>query len=161
MSTQHLGIDNSQPTASDQQFSADAIEAAVERISPAVTRTPLEAVPRISEAYGARIHVKREDLQTVRSYKIRGAYNTMSLLSDDELAPGVVAAGPVVVCAPAVRTRGMVAHEEVIFGAQGQSLTIRQDSYDRASFTPGVLVGVRQIADHPGLVVGLDKYLGL
>ena len=38
---------------------------------------------------------------------------------------------------------------------------IRQDSYDRASFTPGVLVGVRQIADHPGLVVGLDKYLGL
>ena len=91
MSTQHLGIDNSQPTASDQQLSADAIEAAVERISPAVTRTPLEAVPRISEAYGARIHVKREDLQTVRSYKIRGAYNTMSLLSEDELAPGVVA----------------------------------------------------------------------
>ena len=61
----------------------------------------------------------------------------------------------------AVRTRGMVAHEEVIFGAQGQSLTIRQDSYDRSSFTPGVLVGVRQIADHPGLTVGLEKYLGL
>jgi len=61
----------------------------------------------------------------------------------------------------AVRTRGMVAHEEVNFGAQGQSLTIRQDSYDRSSFTPGVLVGVREIAQHPGLVVGLDKYLGL
>jgi len=61
----------------------------------------------------------------------------------------------------AVRTRGMVAHEEVIFGAQGQSLTIRQDSYDRSSFTTGVLVGVREIAQHPGLVVGLDKYLGL
>ena len=61
----------------------------------------------------------------------------------------------------AVRTRGMVAHEEVIFGAQGQSLTIRQDSYDRSSFTPGVLVGVREIAQHTGLVVGLDKYLGL
>lgn len=61
----------------------------------------------------------------------------------------------------AVRIRGMVAHEEVIFGAQGQSLTIRQDSYDRSSFTPGVLVGVREIAQHPGLVVGLDKYLGL
>ena len=42
-----------------------------------------------------------------------------------------------------------------------QSLTIRQDSYDRSSFTPGVLVGVREIAQHPGLVVGLDKYLGL
>ncbi|MGV0326114.1 4-hydroxy-tetrahydrodipicolinate reductase [Corynebacterium confusum] len=61
----------------------------------------------------------------------------------------------------AVRTRGMVAHEEVIFGAQGQSLTIRQDSYDRTSFVPGVLVGVRNIADRPGLVVGLESYLGL
>ncbi|MGV0390250.1 4-hydroxy-tetrahydrodipicolinate reductase [Corynebacterium phoceense] len=61
----------------------------------------------------------------------------------------------------AVRMRGMVAHEEVIFGAQGQSLTIRQDSYDRSSFTPGVLVGVRNIAEHPGLVVGLDSYLDL
>lgn len=61
----------------------------------------------------------------------------------------------------AVRMRGMVAHEEVIFGAQGQSLTIRQDSYDRSSFTPGVLVGVRNIAEHPGLVVGLDNYLDL
>lgn len=61
----------------------------------------------------------------------------------------------------AVRTRGMVAHQEVIFGAQGQSLTIRQDSYDRDSFTPGVLLGVREIAGHPGFVVGLDKYMDL
>lgn len=61
----------------------------------------------------------------------------------------------------AVRTRGMVAHEEVIFGAQGQSLTIRQDSYDRTSFVPGVFTGVRQIKDHPGLTVGLEKFLGL
>ncbi|WP_293768280.1 4-hydroxy-tetrahydrodipicolinate reductase [uncultured Corynebacterium sp.] len=61
----------------------------------------------------------------------------------------------------AVRMQGMVAHEEVIFGTQGQSLTIRQDSYDRSSFTPGVLVGVRQITEHPGLTVGLDSYLGL
>ncbi|APT92350.1 dihydrodipicolinate reductase [Corynebacterium phocae] len=61
----------------------------------------------------------------------------------------------------AVRTRGMVAHEEVIFGAQGQSLTIRQDSYDRSSFVPGVLVGVRKIAEHAGLVVGLENYLDI
>lgn len=61
----------------------------------------------------------------------------------------------------AVRMTGMVAHEEVIFGAQGQSLTIRQDSYDRMSFVPGVLVGVREIAKHPGLTVGLENYLGL
>jgi hypothetical protein len=61
----------------------------------------------------------------------------------------------------AVRMTGMVAHEEVIFGAQGQSLTIRQDSYDRNSFVPGVLLGVREIAQHNGLVVGLEHYLGL
>ena len=61
----------------------------------------------------------------------------------------------------AVRMQGMNAHEEVIFGSQGQTLTIRQDSYDRTSFVPGVLLGVREIAAHPGLSVGLDSYLGL
>ena len=61
----------------------------------------------------------------------------------------------------AVRMTGMVAHEEVIFGTTDQSLTIRQDSYGRESFFPGVLTGVRQVADHQGLTVGLDKYLGL
>ncbi|MFH0410770.1 4-hydroxy-tetrahydrodipicolinate reductase [Corynebacterium sp. L4756] len=61
----------------------------------------------------------------------------------------------------AVRTRGMVAHEEVIFGAEGQSLTIRQDSYDRNSFTPGVLLGVREIEKFPGFTYGLEKFLGL
>lgn len=61
----------------------------------------------------------------------------------------------------AVRMRGMNAHEEVIFGGQGQTLIIRQDSYDRTSFVPGVLVGVRGVAERPGLTVGLDSYLGL
>lgn len=61
----------------------------------------------------------------------------------------------------AVRMTGMVAHEEVIFGTQDQSLTIRQDSYGRTSFVPGVLTGVRQVADRPGLTIGLDSYLGL
>ncbi|WP_066526609.1 4-hydroxy-tetrahydrodipicolinate reductase [Corynebacterium bouchesdurhonense] len=61
----------------------------------------------------------------------------------------------------AVRMTGMVAHEEVIFGTRDQSLTIRQDSYGRESFVPGVLTGVRQVAEHPGLTVGLDTYLGL
>ncbi len=61
----------------------------------------------------------------------------------------------------AIRMQGMVAHEEVIFGAQGQSLTLRQDSYDRTSFTPGVLVGIRNISAHSGLTVGLEHYLGL
>ena len=61
----------------------------------------------------------------------------------------------------AVRMTGMVAHEEVIFGTRDQSLTIRQDSYGRESFVPGVLTGVREVAEHPGLTVGLDAYLGL
>ncbi|RNE49360.1 4-hydroxy-tetrahydrodipicolinate reductase [Corynebacterium alimapuense] len=58
-----------------------------------------------------------------------------------------------------VRMTGMVAHEDIIFGTQGQTLTIRQDSYDRTSFVPGVLVGVRGIGSHDGLTVGLDGYL--
>ncbi|MEJ5996951.1 4-hydroxy-tetrahydrodipicolinate reductase [Corynebacterium sp. H130] len=61
----------------------------------------------------------------------------------------------------AVRMQGTVAHEVVIFGAQGQSLSIRQDSYDRTSFVPGVLVGVRQVQDRPGLTVGLEHYLDI
>jgi 4-hydroxy-tetrahydrodipicolinate reductase len=60
-----------------------------------------------------------------------------------------------------VRMRGMVAHQEVILGARGQSLTIRQDSYDRESFMPGVLLACKGIADQDGLIIGLDKLLGL
>ena len=61
----------------------------------------------------------------------------------------------------AVRMQGMVAHEEVVFGTTEQSLTIRQDSYGRESFVPGVLTGVREVANRPGLTIGLDAYLGL
>jgi 4-hydroxy-tetrahydrodipicolinate reductase len=60
-----------------------------------------------------------------------------------------------------VRLRGLVAHQEVLLGAEGETLTIRHDSLDRVSFTPGVLTGVRQIADHPGLTVGLEHFLDL
>lgn len=61
----------------------------------------------------------------------------------------------------AVRMTGMVAHEQVIFGTRGQSLTIKQDSYDRESFVPGVLLGVERIAQNPGLTVGLEHFLDL
>jgi 4-hydroxy-tetrahydrodipicolinate reductase len=61
----------------------------------------------------------------------------------------------------ALRLRGLVAHQEVLLGAAGELLTIRHDSFDRISFMPGVLAGVRQVADHPGLTVGLESYLGL
>jgi 4-hydroxy-tetrahydrodipicolinate reductase len=57
--------------------------------------------------------------------------------------------------------RGMVAHQEVILGALGQTLTLRQDSYERSSFMPGVLLACKRVADHPGLTVGLDPILGL
>ena len=60
-----------------------------------------------------------------------------------------------------VRLRGLVAHQEVLFGQTGEMLTIRHDSFDRVSFMPGVLAAVRQVADHPGLTVGLEHYLGL
>jgi 4-hydroxy-tetrahydrodipicolinate reductase len=60
-----------------------------------------------------------------------------------------------------VRLPGLVAHEEVIFGAPGQSLSIRHDSYDRRSFMPGVLRAVREVPRRPGLTVGLEAVLGL
>ncbi len=61
----------------------------------------------------------------------------------------------------ALRIRGMIAHQEVVLGGPGETLTIRHDSMDRASFAPGVLLGVRAIADHPGLTVGLEHLLEL
>ena len=61
----------------------------------------------------------------------------------------------------AVRARGLVAHQEVLFGAPGETLTIRHDSMDRASFTPGVLLAVRAVGRRPGLTVGIDELLGL
>jgi len=69
--------------------------------------------------------------------------------------------GPGGVHVHSVRLPGLVAHEEVIFGATGQSLSLRHDSYDRRSFMPGVLLAVRSVSDRPGLTVGLEALLGL
>jgi 4-hydroxy-tetrahydrodipicolinate reductase len=60
-----------------------------------------------------------------------------------------------------VRLPGLVAHQEVILGTTGETLTIRHDSFDRASFMPGVLMAVRAVRDRPGLTVGLDALLNL
>ena len=60
-----------------------------------------------------------------------------------------------------VRLPGLVAHQEVLLGGPGQSVTIRHDSYDRASFMPGVLLAVKNIRKHPGLTVGLENLLDL
>ncbi|MBU7596060.1 4-hydroxy-tetrahydrodipicolinate reductase [Streptomyces sp. P38-E01] len=61
----------------------------------------------------------------------------------------------------AVRLRGLVAHQEVLFGGEGEILTIRHDSMNRGSFMPGVLLGVRRIAQSPGLTFGLEHFLDL
>ena len=60
-----------------------------------------------------------------------------------------------------VRLPGLVAHQEVVLGAAGETLTIRHDSFDRASFMPGVLLAVREIGKHPGLTVGIESFLGV
>lgn len=61
----------------------------------------------------------------------------------------------------AVRMTGMVAHQEVLFGTTGETLSIRHDSYDRTSFVPGVLLAVRRIGERPGLTLGLEPLLDL
>jgi 4-hydroxy-tetrahydrodipicolinate reductase len=60
-----------------------------------------------------------------------------------------------------VRLQGLVAHQEVLLGTAGETLTIRHDSYDRASFMPGVLTAIRAVSNRPGLTVGLEPLLGL
>lgn len=61
----------------------------------------------------------------------------------------------------AVRLRGLTAHEEVVLGNEGEQLTIRTDSFDRASFMPGVVLAVREVSGRGGLTIGLDKLLDL
>lgn len=60
-----------------------------------------------------------------------------------------------------VRLRGLVAHQEVLFGSEGETLTVRHDSFDRISFMPGVIAAVRAVPTQPGLTVGIDTLLGI
>lgn len=60
-----------------------------------------------------------------------------------------------------IRLAGLVAHQEILLGAEGETLTIRHDSLDRSSFMPGVLLAVREVVNRPGLTVGIDSLLGL
>lgn len=82
--------------------------------------------------------------------------------TEHEMLSGIRGAeGPAGIRVHAVRMRGMVAHHEVILGAEGQTLTIRQDSTDRSSFMPGVLAAVKAAPDRSGLIVGLDALLDI
>ena len=59
-----------------------------------------------------------------------------------------------------VRLPGLVAHQEVIFGGEGETLTIRHDSVNRTSFMPGVVLAIKAVRERPGLTVGLEPLLG-
>ena len=79
-----------------------------------------------------------------------------------EAIPGARGAkGPANIPIHAVRMRGAVANQEVILGTQGQTLTIRHDTTDRASFMPGVVLACKKIAEHKGFTLGLDSFLGI
>jgi threonine dehydratase len=75
-----------------EQLGIDDVRAAAQRLAPLGVLTPLQHNERLSQRYGATVYVKREDLQVVRSYKIRGAYNFIAALSADALGAGVVCA---------------------------------------------------------------------
>jgi 4-hydroxy-tetrahydrodipicolinate reductase len=108
---------------------------------------------------GTAMHTA-ERITAARSASGSGAF------PPDQTATSVVdgargGAGPGGVRIHSVRLPGLVAHQEVIFGAVGQSLTIRHDSYDRSSFMDGVVLAVRSVAGLPGVTLGIDSLLGL
>lgn len=94
-----------------------------------------------------------------RSWAGRGAEETENTIEEWESLPGARGGQLEGIHIHSVRLPGFVAHQEVIFGLPGQTLTLRHDSTDRESFMPGVLMGIRRIKDITGLVHGLDKLL--
>lgn len=109
---------------------------------------------KIDAPSGTAIHTAR-GIAAARRAAGRGA---MPDATDHQLegARGAVVDG---VHVHSVRLRGLVAHEEVVFGNPGEQFTIRTDSFDRASFMPGVLLAVRQVPSRPGLTVGLENLI--
>ncbi len=79
---------------------------------------------------------------------------------ESELAEGARGALVDDVAVHSVRLPGLVAHQEVLFGGQGQTLTIRHDSIDRTSFMPGVVLAIREVGTRSGLIVGLEHLMG-
>lgn len=78
---------------------------------------------------------------------------------ETEIAPGARGALVDDVTIHSVRLPGLVAHQEVLFGGQGQTLSIRHDSIDRTSFMPGVVLAIRSVGEHSGLIVGLESFM--
>lgn len=130
-------------------LTAEAVEAAAARLAGVATRTPLERSVRLSHATGLDVWLKREDLQPVRSYKVRGAYNLMAQLDADTLARGVVCAsagnhgqGVALACAR-LRARGRIhvptttprqkRDRIAALGEGSVEIIVAGDTYDEAS----------------------------
>ena len=102
----------------------------------------------------------RRTAQLVAAARADAGMGTVPDATSDEV-PGARGAELAGIRVHGVRLRGLVASQEVLFGAVGETLTLRHDSIDRESFMPGVLAAVRGVRDIPGLTVGLDAVLGL
>lgn len=124
---------------------AEVIELHHERKKDAPSGTSLETVRRMSAARSAAEAGAWGDDPT-EVFSIEGARGGVS---DDG------------VHIHSIRLPGLVAHQEVIFGAAGETLSLRHDSTDRGSFMPGVVLATKKVAELPGLTVGLEKILGL
>jgi 4-hydroxy-tetrahydrodipicolinate reductase len=100
-------------------------------------------------------------LRTARAIAEARRHASSAVPPGRELVTGVRGGDVDGVHVHSVRLPGLVAHQEVIFGGEGELLTLRHDSLDRSSFMPGVLLCVRDVANRPGLTVGLEPMLGL
>lgn len=135
-------------STSVQLISVEAITRASHRLRGVAMKTHLQHSHRLSERYGANVYLKREDLQAVRSYKIRGAYNKMALLSDEQKSRGVVCAsagnhaqGVALACA-LMQVKGMIFMPTVTplqkvnkvrsFGKEFVEVVMTGDTYDDA-----------------------------
>lgn len=112
-------------------------------------------------------HAKKLDapsgtaVSTARAIAAARSFESTAPGHETEIAGCEGARGALVDGVPvhSVRSMGFVASQEVIFGSFGQSLAIRHDSWDRESYMPGVLLGIRSVADHQGLIVGLENFM--
>ena len=93
--------------------------------------------------------------------RIAAAADQHRTVESAELTPGARGADVGGVPVHAVRLPGLVAHQQVVLGGKGETLTIRHDTTDRSSFLPGVLLAVRRISDLPGVTIGIESLLGV
>jgi 4-hydroxy-tetrahydrodipicolinate reductase len=100
-------------------------------------------------------------LRTAHLISASRGFSSAAPGAETELESGKGARGALVEGVPvhAVRSMGFVASQEVVFGSLGQALTIRHDSWDRASYMPGVLLGIRSVGSRSGLIVGLENFM--